>query len=182
MPRIELRYPAFLLLYTLLWLLLRAAVWLRQGRIDRARELALLPMYLYLAVVWRFVMFPLFPENGRIAPLVFDPAALRPVRLNLVPIVHILRFATRRDMLLNLLGNVALFLPAGALFPALYPKLDRFRKVLCAGMGLSLFIELAQLPFAARGTDVDDLLLNTLGTALGCGLFALIRRIRRQGR
>lgn len=40
---------------------------------------------------------------------------------------------------------------------------------------ISLCIEILQIPFYARATDVDDLLANTLGAALGYGLLALIR-------
>jgi glycopeptide antibiotics resistance protein len=46
-----------------------------------------------------------------------------------------------------------------------------------AGFLLSLSIELAQLAIPTRATDVDDVILNTLGTAIGALLIALpIRR------
>ena len=48
--------------------------------------------------------------------------------------------------------------------------------MLAAGAGLSLGIELLQLPFYVRSTDVDDLILNTLGVAIGFGIRAAIRR------
>lgn len=43
------------LVFTALWLLCRAAVWIRQGRIDWKREAELLLMYINLAVLIRFV-------------------------------------------------------------------------------------------------------------------------------
>ena len=52
-------------------------------------------------------------------------------------------------------------------------------KTLAAGAGISLCIELLQLPFSVRATDIDDLIFNTLGTALGYGLFAAARVILR---
>ena len=53
--------------------------------------------------------------------------------------------------------------------------MERFWKVLVLGCGLSVFIETAQL-LLPRGTDIDDVWLNTLGAALGYGVFALIRK------
>ena len=163
------------LLLTALWILARAAVWLKNKHIDRKREAWLLLMYVNLAVIIRFVFYPFSRVGGRVQPLLFDAAAILPLRVNLIPLIHNLRFATRRDMLVNLIGNVALFIPSGIVFPILYPKLDGFWKTTAAGALLSLCLELAQLPFFTRATDVDDLILNTLGCALGYGLWALSR-------
>jgi glycopeptide antibiotics resistance protein len=49
-----------------------------------------------------------------------------------------------------------------------------------AGLLLSLFIEIAQLAIPSRVTDVDDVILNTLGTAAGALLaWVLLRPITR---
>ena len=74
-----------------------------------------------------------------------------------------------------------MFIPCGIVLPIVYKRLDTFWKVLAAGAGLSLAIELLQLPFSTRATDIDDLLLNTLGTAAGYGILALVRGLRRAG-
>lgn len=76
--------------------------------------------------------------------------------------------------LINFLGNVVLFVPFG-LFTQLLWDIPK-RKSLLIGLGASLFIEFCQL-FLARGTDVDDLLLNTAGTCLGLLIFALFKKI-----
>lgn len=74
--------------------------------------------------------------------------------------------------------NVVLGMPLGFLLPLLWEKLDRPRTALCAGLLFSLLIELSQL-CNFRATDVDDLLMNTLGTLLGFLLFRLFARITR---
>jgi len=65
-------------------------------------------------------------------------------------------------------GNVALFLPLGFLLPLLAPRLDRLGRTVAAGFLLSVAIELSQVAFpGVRRADVNDVLMNTLGTALG---------------
>lgn len=167
--------------FALLWLLLRLFVWLRQGRVDWRREAALLLMYVNLAVILRFGFFPKALADGHVQPLVFDPAAAFPPRVNLLPLVHLFDYASARALAWNLLGNIAMLIPSGILLPLLYRKPDGFGKVLAAGALMSLGIELLQLPFASRASDVDDLILNTLGVALGYGIYAGVRRLLRQG-
>jgi glycopeptide antibiotics resistance protein len=74
-------------------------------------------------------------------------------------------------------GNVLLFVPLGFLVPLLLPRLGRRWQVLTVGAGVSLLVELAQLPMpGVRRADVNDLLLNVAGTALGLFLSALAGR------
>lgn len=77
--------------------------------------------------------------------------------------------------LINFWGNIVMFLPIG-FFPALLWRRDRWWKALLGGGGLSLAIELCQLPMA-RGTDIDDLWLNTLGAMLGYALARLTQAL-----
>lgn len=173
----EISFFAGELALALVWIAVRLAVWLRRRRIDWRREAALAVMYINLAVILRFVFYPMQTAGGRVQPLLFDRDAVWPFRINWTPLVHILEYDTRRELLLNIIGNVGLFLPSGIVLPLLYRKLDRFWKVAAAGAGMSLCIELLQLPFAGRATDVDDLILNTLGCMIGYGLFALVRAL-----
>lgn len=161
-----------------LWLLCRAAVWLRRKTVDWKREALLLLMYVNLAVILRVTFFPMYRVGGRIQPLLFHPAAIFPLRINWVPFVRLKDFADRREMLLNVVGNVCLFIPSGVLLPLLDRRLDRFWKVVGAGALMSLGVELLQLPFSVRSTDIDDLIMNTCGAAIGCGVICLLRRDR----
>ncbi len=174
---IEIPFILFEAGFTALWLLCRAAVWVRRKRLDRKREALLLLMYVNLAALFRVAFFPRALAGGRVQPLVFDASAVFPLRVNLLPFVRMRDYGIRRELLLNLIGNVAMFIPSGILLPILYRRLDRFRKVVGAGALMSLGIELLQLPFSARMSDVDDLILNTLGAAAGYGIFALARRL-----
>ena len=165
------------LVFTAVWLLVRIAVWIKQREIDLKREAMLLLMYINLAVIIRFVFYPMELKDGHIMPLIFDPAAVFPLNVRFIPFVNMFSgYDSQKKMLLNIIGNIAMLIPSGIVLPVLYKKLDRFWKVVLAGFMLSLCIELLQLPFYERVSDVDDLILNTLGVALGYGIYRLFRK------
>ena len=62
--------------------------------------------------------------------------------------------------------NAVMFLPFGFLLPLLWKTCRSWKVTTLAGLALSALIELMQL-FCFRATDVDDLLMNTLGAYLG---------------
>ncbi len=76
--------------------------------------------------------------------------------------------------LINFIGNIVMFMPIGFCLPVLWKIKGRY--VILTGFLISLFIELSQL-FLSRGTDVDDLILNTLGTAAGLLIYKLLQGI-----
>jgi glycopeptide antibiotics resistance protein len=45
-----------------------------------------------------------------------------------------------------------------------------------------LCIELLQLPFYSRSSDIDDLILNTLGYLMGYGIYRAVTGIDRKAR
>ena len=116
--------------------------------------------------------------DGQVQPLIFEWATAWPFRVNLIPIVNLMDYDSKRDLLINLIGNFAMFIPTGVMTPLIYRKIDSFWKVTLTGFLLSLSIEIIQLPFAVRASDVDDLILNTLGCMVGYGIYALVRKIR----
>lgn len=166
------------LIYTAVWILIRAAVWIKRKHIDWKREAMLLLMYVNLAVIIRFTFFPMARADGFVQPLIFDPDAAFPFRLNLVPFVNMFVYSSKSALLMNHVGNIAMFIPSGIIIPVLYKRLNRFWKVVLTGAGISLVIELLQLPFSARTSDIDDLILNTLGVMTGYGIYALVQGLR----
>ena len=80
---------------------------------------------------------------------------------------------------LNLAGNVIGFLPFGFILPVIGKRMKNGFLVTVCGFCLSLFVESMQLIFKVGSFDVDDLLLNTLGTVLGYLAFSVCNRIRR---
>lgn len=92
-------------------------------------------------------------------------------RANLVPFKTIMLFINSnlamRDIVGNLLGNILGFIPFGILVPMLFPIIATLKKLLQAAFVISLLFELLQLIFVLGSFDVDDLMLNTIGAAMG---------------
>ena len=81
-----------------------------------------------------------------------------------------------RLAVVNLLGNILLFIPLGLLPPLLSWKLRRFWKTLLLAAGIMAVVEIAQMLLLVGTCDVDDLILNVCGAALGYWLFYLTHR------
>ncbi len=167
------------LAFAAVWLLVRISVWKKQNSIDWKREAVLLMMYLNLAVIIRFVFFPRDLVDGRVQPLIFEAAAVFPFRINLIPLVHLFDYDRIRDIIWNVVGNMVMFIPSGIVLPIIYRQLNSFWKVVAAGAVISLCTEILQLPFPSRASDIDDLILNTLGVAVGYGIYAACKRLKR---
>lgn len=88
--------------------------------------------------------------------------------------VETLERGNYRFLLINVIGNIAVFLPFGFFVSLLWRKPSVW-KALLVGFCSSFFIELCQYPLN-RGTDIDDLWLNTLGAFLGWALYLVFRR------
>ncbi len=83
------------------------------------------------------------------------------------------RAVLRRLAVINLAGNVIMFLPLGFLLPRAVPKLGKLWKTGLASLAAIAAVELCQL-LTLRGTcDVDDLILNMAGVLLGYGIHRL---------
>ncbi|MCI6271644.1 MAG: VanZ family protein [Erysipelotrichaceae bacterium] len=74
--------------------------------------------------------------------------------------------------IINVLGNVFAFVPLGIFVPILFKNKKLFSLILI-GFTLSLVIEIIQLT-VIRATDVDDVMLNTIGTILGYLIYRFI--------
>ena len=106
--------------------------------------------------------------------------------VNLIPFSSFVKARTVPEMYREMLMNAMLFFPLGlSLSSALPPRLGigrRFGLTVLAALGLSFAVELIQLVFKLGLAEVDDLLTNSFGAALGASqlfLGPLLRRLKR---
>ena len=67
----------------------------------------------------------------------------------------------------NLLGNVALFVPMGYLLPKTFSPMRNFLKLVFWVTITMIFVEILQLVTCLGSLDVDDLILNIAGVIIG---------------
>ena len=85
-------------------------------------------------------------------------------------------FAELVEFSVNVLGNIFLFLPMGILIPAfLSNRKVRWLHVFFLTAVLSLATEFLQISFRVGNFDIDDILLNSLGSTVGYFLFRIIQ-------
>ena len=101
------------------WMLFRICVNLKAKSFSLKREALQLLFLVNLAVINRMVFHPMATVDGAVQPLVFEAATAFPFRLNLIPFVNLFDYESMRDLLLNVIGNCAMFIPTGILTPVL---------------------------------------------------------------
>lgn len=85
-----------------------------------------------------------------------------------------------RVAIINLVGNVIMFLPLGFLPPLLWKAFQKWWKMLLWGTGVIVCVELIQLFTLVGKCDIDDLLLNVVGIAVGYGIYRILMRITKR--
>ena len=172
----EITYKGLFIFITLAWIVTRAVCGIKNRKADWKYEAKLLTVYICLVVIARIVYFPMRLVEGRIASLVLDIDKIFPLWMNLIPIVHL--FDVYDGWLINIIGNVTMFIPVGLAWPFCFKKLDTLGKTVLAGAGFSLFIEITQLPFYDRCSDVDDLILNSAGILIGALIYFSVKLLK----
>ena len=80
----------------------------------------------------------------------------------------------------NLVGNVVVFMPFGFLRPYIQERCKKFPVLMLNAFIFVLGIEVFQLFSAFGAFDVDDILLNCVGAALGWMIYVKWEDIRRK--
>lgn len=80
-----------------------------------------------------------------------------------------------RHCIINLAGNILLFIPAGLLIPRLFKPMRNFFLFLLIAVVTILFVELLQLLTLLGSFDVDDIILNVSGMMIGSIIFHCIK-------
>lgn len=145
------------------------------------RELFMTAFAIYCIAVTRVTIFPLHLNvaNGQSSTpsvnIIPFAEMFRGFHLNYFSFAYMIRHLES-----NLVGNILLLLPLGFFLPTLWSKFRSFRKTLFIGILSSLSIETAQYILAyiglsiGRASDIDDVILNSIGVIFGYIVFQSI--------
>lgn len=87
-----------------------------------------------------------------------------------------IKYSYKLNSFENLFGNIAVFIPFGLLFPGVMKRGKNFPVMLLNAFLFVTGIEIFQLFSAFGAFDVDDILLNCVGAAIGYLLYLILRR------
>ena len=174
---LEFSYTQMFVFITLIWILARSVIAIAFKKFSVKRELQMLLVYICLVVIARFAYFPLHRVDGKISSLIIGNTTKLADMISLIPFYFL--FDRYDGWLVNIIGNITMFIPVGIVWPICFPKLDSIKKTVFAGMVFTLLIELTQLLCPERHTDIDDVILNTSGVLIGaCILFAIRKQAK----
>ena len=98
-------------------------------------------------------------------------------RINLMPLknliityIEVVHYKNFDYFLVNFVGNIIMFIPIGFCIPCLWNR--KGYQTIIIGVLVSIMIELIQLPMN-RGTDIDDVILNTMGIVIGLIIYKI---------
>lgn len=89
-------------------------------------------------------------------------------------------YSDRLNSFENLVGNVVVFIPLGFFLPLLFQACERIIETMMVSFIFILAIELFQLFSAFGAFDVDDILLNCVGSLLGYLVYQIGWRRKRE--
>lgn len=142
---------------------------------DKDSKIALTMVFVVYVII--LVYFLLFAED-------FDrDVTSLDYRYNLIPFKEIARYLNNSEVfgiggvLLNIAGNVAVFIPFGFLIAVLHKVFRKVHISIFAAAAFSAIMETLQLLTKVGSFDVDDIILNTLGGLLGLIAFFILRPI-----
>lgn len=175
--KFEITYTEMFIFITVLWIAVRVITGIKNKSVSWKREALLMLVYICLVVIARIVYFPWHHVDGHIDTMRFNSAKILPLWANPVPIVHM--FDIYDGWQMNIIGNITMFIPVGIVWPVCFKQLKNIGLTVLAGAGFTLLIEITQLPFYQRCSDVDDIILNTTGVAIGALIYFGIRKLKK---
>ena len=103
--------------------------------------------------------------------------------INLIPLTSIIEFSkiilegdfTRGFN--NIIGNIFIFAPLGYFLPLLFNKCKRINMVILVGFIISFLFETCQYLMYLGSADIDDIILNLIGTVIGFAFYQIIIRL-----
>ena len=78
--------------------------------------------------------------------------------------------------IVNLVGNVVMFVPLGLLLPRIWRRFHSFFRTVFFAVGLICLIEAMQYFTGLGSCDIDDLILNTAGVLVGYCIWKIKRK------
>lgn len=144
----------------------------------RKQKRSIEPYFLYFSISMYILLFLWLIVFTYVSPIeLFNPDRLSIRSVNLIPFQEIGRYLSgtisSSVAINNLLGNIVLFIPFG-LYLQLFKEDKRVLPNVSIVFFVSLVIEILQFVLAIGISDVDDIVLNTIGGIIGIFIYKML--------
>lgn len=156
-----------------------------RGKLNNLQLFYVLLFCCYISNLIAITFFPFPDQRFLIRTMIQEHLA---ERNNLIPFRTIISTFMTNDLLIPLKqigGNILLFVPLGFSVP-LFFGIKSNRRVIVIGFVVSLIIECGQyicsyfIGYTYRSSDIDDIIINTLGTVVGLVIFKCLYKYLKQ--
>lgn len=117
--------------------------------------------------------------------LLFNRTPLPYRAVNLVPLKTIAQYVEyfsnpylRSSAVVNIWGNIIMFIPLGFFLSLIWKKLRRFIPHVIVTAAIIIVVELLQYITIRGSADIDDLFLNIIGSAIGFIIYTVYEKIK----
>lgn len=165
-------FPIFLILQLLLW----------KKKINKIKVVFISLFFYYIIALLAVTLFPI--------PIQWLQEMSRYwwQNNNFIPLSSIFEILNHQSLGLflkakQILWNIILFIPLWFFVPLIWIKKQKIHDVILIGLWSSIFIEFLQffisflLWFHYKSTDIDDIILNTLGFIIGFFLYKITKNV-----
>lgn len=164
------------------WAIFRLYLAKLRRTLDLTKEGALLILVIYFLILIRLTIFK-FSIIMISSPLNSYQYTFLGVDgiINIIPFketVNILRDGIHNNRIIKgIILNVIYFIPLGFLLPLLFKKINSFLKIILISTITSSLIEIIQLFTIFSVSNIDDVIFNIIGSAIGLICFKLFEKI-----
>lgn len=156
-------------------------LWCKKKKFRQYRYWILGVFWFYILSVVKLTFFPVYINwDGNLSEIVVNTGEI--MYLQLIPFKSIYAMLEKCFWFRQIMGNVVLLLPLPIFIGVLQLQKDRTcYQLACIGIGTSIAIELFQYivnqitRFPNRVTDIDDIILNSVGVWIGALIFKKVR-------
>ncbi|WP_000421101.1 VanZ family protein, partial [Bacillus thuringiensis] len=166
----ELKNTGFITLFLIIYFLFISYKIINKTKIEHKKEILNFTFYSSIIFIISLTIFP----------IKLDPELYTINRIhNYIPFYSMFDFVENKSIFIsfkNIIGNIVLFIPFSFMLYIKFVNKLTINILIC--MGVSCSIELLQIlvPFIGRSFDVDDIILNTIGSIIGTYLAIYISK------
>ena len=132
------------------------------------RGIGFIRQFSFIALFWSGFLI-IFATILFTWPISFTPEEHR---LNLQPFEWLQMPDVRRALFDVVIPNILMFIPLAYFIPVVFKKMRTFKKTVFAAFCISFSVEFFQY-FIGRGTNIDDLITNTIGAVIGYAFYKI---------